>query len=240
MWCVIPAAGQATRLAGHTGGAPKALLSIGDRPLIEHLLGRLGDAVSDVCLVCSPRGREKLEERVGERSGALRIHYAVQDSPLGVADAVGRAAGLVRGPFLVAMGDCFFDAGLGGSIERWSSSGAHGAVFVERADAAGGQAMGLVETSHGRVRRIFKAVWTGQTEWRVCGAFLLPSAFFGALVGTGPASSGEVELEDVVTRLIREGAEFAAIRYGGWRRNINTPEDLDEVRQRLARAELRG
>jgi hypothetical protein len=32
---------------------------------------------------------------------------------------------------------------------------------------------------------------------------------------------------------MEEGATFAAIPYRGWRRNINTPEDLAEVRARF-------
>lgn len=235
MWCVVPAAGRATRLAGHTGGQPKALVPIGGRPLVEHLLERFGPRVTDVCLVCSPGHRDTLEGRLGKTAGALRLHYVVQPHPRGVADAVGHAMEHVDGAFLVVMGDCYFDASLADFADRWSKTGAEGAVLTEPADEAAGQPMGLVETRDGGVRRVFKATWTGQTEWRVAGAFLFPGSFREALAEVSPAGSDELELEDVVTRLMEGGATFAAIPYRGWRRNINTPEDLEEVRARLAR-----
>lgn len=235
MWCVIPVAGRATRLASQSDGRPKALLPLGDRPLIEHLLIRLGPRVTDACLVCSPDHREAFEALLGRERGGVRLHYAVQPRPLGVADAVGRAAGSARGPLLVVMGDCYFDTSLAGFAERWYEAATDGAVLVERPDAAGGQSMGLVEVAHGRVERIFKSPWTGQTDWRVCGAYLFPRSFFDVVADIAPADSGEIELEDAVTRLILGGAGFAAVPYGGWRRNINTPADLEAVRRRLAR-----
>jgi dTDP-glucose pyrophosphorylase len=234
MWCVIPAAGRATRLAACTGGQPKALIPIGGRPLIEHLLDRLGPRVTDVCLVCSPGNRETIEARLGRCAGPARLHYEVQPRPLGVADAVGHAMARVDGAFLVVMGDCYFDTSLADFVDRWSTTGAEGAVLTEPADEAGGQPMGLVETSGGFVRRIYKSSWTGQTEWRVSGAFLFPESFGAALADLSPSGSGELELEDVATRLMGGGATFAAVPYGGWRRNINTPGDLAAVRGRLA------
>ena len=234
MWCVVPVAGRAKRLATRTGGQPKALVSIGGRPLVEHLLERLGPRVTDACLVCSPEHRDTLEARIGRTSGTIRLHYVVQPRPLGVADAVGHAMEHVAGAFLVVMGDCYFDTSLADFPGRWTKTGTEGAVLTEPADEAGGQPMGLVEVSGGEVRRIFKAPWTGQTAGRVSGAFLFPESFREALAEVSPAGAGELELEDVVTRLLERGATFAAIPYRGWRRNINTPEDLDRVRARFA------
>jgi len=234
MWCVIPVAGRATRLAARTGGGPKALLPLGDRSLIEHLVSRLGPRVKAACLVCSPEHRDAFRTLLGEERGGIRLHYAVQPLPGGVADAVGRAADHVEGAFLVVMGDGYFDASLADFVSEWSAAGTDGAVLVERADEAGGQPMGLVEAPQGRIERIFKAPWSGQLKWRVCGAYLMPHAYFQALRSTEPGGSGELELEGVVTILEAEGLSFAAIPYGGWRKNINTPADLDEVRRRIA------
>ena len=94
--------------------------------------------------------------------------------------------------------------------------------------------MGLVRLEDRAVAEIFKAPWAGETDWRVCGAYLLPPTYFDAVAGTTPAASGEIEVEDVVTRLMSEGASFRAVPYAGWRRNINTPRDLAAVEARIA------
>ena len=230
---MIPAAGQATRLGSLAGGRPKALLEIGDRTLIEHLLDRLSAPFTGVCLVTGAHSLSGLQSLLGSRYRQLEIRYSVQPEPAGVADAVRRAEGLVEGPFVVAMGDCYFEAGLSDFPLRWAETGSPGAVLVEPASHAGGQAMGLVTVSGNRITRIFKATWSGETEWRVCGSFLLPESFFEEAARTPPGPSGEYELEDVVTRLMAQGADFDAIPYRGWRRNINTPGDLAAVTRRL-------
>jgi glucose-1-phosphate thymidylyltransferase len=233
MWCVIPVAGRATRLGGSTAGDPKALLSVGGRPLLAHLLDRLGPPVADVCLVsATPNGG--FRERFGDRWGDVRLHYAVQSDARGVAHAVGRAEPMVEGTFVALIGDSYFADPLAPYILRWQETLAAGGVLVEpTAGGRPGEAMGLVELAGESVTRIFKAPYTGQASWRVCGMMMLPEQFFAALGDVEPAESGEYELEEVVTLLIEGGTEFRAIRYAGWRRNVNTPADLDEVRRRV-------
>ena len=236
MWCVIPAAGQATRLGSLAGGRPKALLEIGDRTLIEHLLDRLSAPFSGVCVVTGEQDLAGMQSLLGARYRELDVCYSVQPEPAGVADAVRRAEGLVDGPFVTVMGDCYFESPISDFPLRWAETGSQGAVLVEPANDAGGQAMGLVSVSGSRITRIFKAAWSGETEWRVCGAFLLPETFFQEAAHTSRGPSGEHELEDVVSRMMGEGAVFEAIPYRGWRRNINTPRDLDAVTHRVTAA----
>jgi len=233
VWCVIPVAGGGTRLRQLTDGRPKALVEVGGKSLIRHLLERLDPPFSDVCLVAGPDSIESFRT-LGHRHDDLRLHYAEQSEPEGVADAVGKAAGLVTGPFVALMGDCYFEKPLSSFPTRWLRSAHDGAVLVEMPDDGRGQPMGLVRVLDRRVTEIFKAPWAGETEWRVCGAYLFPESFFAALDETPRADTGEYELEDVVTRMMAAGTTFGAIPYHGWRRNINTPDDLAAVEIRLA------
>ncbi len=234
MWCVVPVAGRATRLRSLTAGRPKALLDVGGQPLIEHLLDRLGDPISAVCLVTAPETYHLFRGRLGEDRNGMQLRYVVQAEAAGVADAVSRAEATVRGPFGVVMGDCYFEGDLGPHFGRWRQAGDDGAVLVEPATEAGGQPMGLVELSAGRITSITKTRWEGQTNWRVAGAYGFPDSYFETAGGLSPAASGEQELEDAVTGLMAAGSTFSAMPYQGWRRNINTPDDLAAVLERRA------
>lgn len=234
MWCVIPVAGRGTRLRPLTLERPKALLDIGGRPLIHHLLDRLTPPVTDLCLVLGESG-DAIRAELGDAFGGAAIHYVFQDEPKGVADALLRARGLVSGPFTIVMGDCYYSRALGPYIEAWKAARTDGMVLVEPLGEPSGTPIGLVR---GRMRRVVAIAKTADPDgfdYRVAGAFGLP----GTALETGRRACsdapGECELEDVVTDLLGEGLEFAAIPYDGWRRNINTLEDLEAARARHGR-----
>ena len=80
---------------------------------------------------------------------------------------------------------------------------------------------------------ITKSVEVAPGDWRVCGLTILPSEAFEASGCIRPGEGGALEVEDGVAWLMsNRNAEFLAIPYSGWRRNINTASDLQVVRAR--------
>lgn len=233
MWCVIPVAGRGTRLDPLTQERPKALVQIGGCHLITRLIEQLAGVVTDVCLVVGESGRA-IRAVLGTRRAGLNLSYVLQPEPLGVADAVARGREYVTGPFAVVMGDTYYSEPLGPYIEDWRVSGAEGAVLVEPITGASAESVGLVRVKDQRVTWIAKTALSAQAQYRVCGLMAFPETAFEAFAKVGRGSEGERELEDVVLWLIEHGAEFRALRYGGWRRNINTLADLHEVKRRIA------
>ena len=235
MWAVIPAAGRASRLHSVTGGGPKALLEVGGRTLLDWLLLRLAGPVTDVCLVVDDLGGP-IARSVGSERHGIRVHFAVQPSPKGVGDAVLRAADRVDAAFFAVMGDVYYDQALGTYIDAWRRSDAEGAVLIQRFPEPPSQPMGLVELKGDLVVGAKKTVFRGRGLTGVCGAAILPERVFEAASALGPSDAAELELEDIIGWLIRErGARFLALPYRGWRRNINTADDLRQVREHHAR-----
>jgi dTDP-glucose pyrophosphorylase len=233
MWAVVPVAGRATRLCSQTGGEPKALLEVGGRPLLDRLLESLADAVSDACLIVD-RLDGPIAQRFGQAGWGIRLHYARQPEPLGVGDAVLRAREHVAGAFVVAMGDVFYSEPLGRYVQAWRSSGADGAVLTEPVGDEVPDPVGVVHLDGPFVRSIAKAR-TDPTVLRVCGMDVLPEAAFGAAVKLRRRPDKELEVEEIISWLIRErNARFLALPYRGWRRNINTPADMARVHRWLA------
>ena len=230
---MVPVAGRSSRLKELTGGGPKALLEIEGRPLLGWLLESLSSFASDICLVVD-RSDSSIQQAFGARWHRQRLHYAVQPVPRGVGDAILRSSEFVTGPFITVMGDVFFDQPLDGYVEAWRRSGAEGAVLTEPIHSPPPDRIGLVRVEEGFVVRIEKDEFAGQAADRVCGMAILPEAAFEVGGCLEPRSGPELELEDIVDRLMREGrCRFVALPYAGWRRNVNSSEDLEAVRLRV-------
>ena len=233
MWSVIPAAGRATRLADSAEQRRKALLEVGGRPILDWLLDCLRDAVSDACLVVD-RLDGSISRTFGTKRHGIRLHYALQPEPLGVGEAVFRAAGLFGGPFAVVMGDVYYDQPLHGYIDAWRRSGADGAVLTEPLRSRPTDPIGLVRVTDGFVDSVAKGTGATEADQQLCGMAILPESAFAAADVLRGSTSSEIELESIVAWLIEErGARFVSIPYGGWRRNINMVEDLEFVRAKV-------
>lgn len=234
MWCVVPVAGRGTRLGAELAGGSKALLEVGGRSLLDRLLERLAPSVVNFCLVVDGLDTP-IRQAVGQVAHATPVHYAVQARPRGLADAVAQAAPLVTGPFLVAMGDSYYEGSLTPCVDAWRRSRFPGGILVEPAISAHeDDPVGLVEVVGDRVKSAFKAPLRGRTDLlRIAGLLMLPEVALGVCREMCRTATDEVELEDVVTRLLRGGVRFQATPYPGWRRNVNTPADLAAVRRRL-------
>lgn len=113
-WAIILAGGRATRLGPLTAQMNKALVSVGQRPILAYQLEALRRVdVQDVVIVVSPGQLEQVEDFVYRSHAGLsmNIKTVVQAKPQGPAHAV--SVGLdygSGGPMYVLMADTFFDA----------------------------------------------------------------------------------------------------------------------------------
>lgn len=241
MWCVIPAAGRGSRMGSAASDRPKALLEVGGRPLLAWLVDALGPAITDVCVVVgdAPGAGRRFRETLAPHATRTRLHFAVQPEPRGVGDAILRAGGVVEGAFVVAMGDGYYASPLGPCLEAWKRSGCEGAVLVERRLHGGAEPVGWVEPDGDIVRRIHKSAGPSPGDLRLAGMAVLPEAALSLEVPAPSPATGEIELEQLVTRLVDEGMRFRVLHYPGWRRNVNHPKDVDRIRRRLERRSMR-
>lgn len=87
---VVMAGGFGTRLRPLTENTPKPLLQVGDRPLIEHILGQLHAGGVRHVSVTTHYKPEVIKDHLGDggRFG-VDIDYLTEDAPLGTAGALG-------------------------------------------------------------------------------------------------------------------------------------------------------
>ncbi|GAA5074742.1 sugar phosphate nucleotidyltransferase [Lysobacter panacisoli] len=108
---VILAAGRGSRMGNLGTQVQKALLPVGDEPIIGHHLHMLRSiGVEQVHVVVGHRSSD-VEAFVGDGTAyGLRVTYVVQSTQLGIAHAVAQLRSKLCGPFLLLLGDYFFIA----------------------------------------------------------------------------------------------------------------------------------
>ncbi len=172
---VLPAAGLGTRMQTVTHGAPKELLTVGGRPVLQWVIEEsLGAGAERVVVVASPCKPEI--ERFLKSLSDSRIGCVLQPEPLGLADAVVR--GLLPGcATLVPMPDYLFPtASPMPAMAQCFAEGAYGAVAVQTVPAEQVDQYGVVGfDAEGRVVQLIEkpAREAAPSRWAVAGRFAL-------------------------------------------------------------------
>jgi NDP-sugar pyrophosphorylase family protein len=96
VYALIIAGGEGERLRPLTSDRPKPMIPVADKPILEHqIVWLVGQGVSDVILLCGYKA-EMIQEHFGDGSRfGLRVHYSVEQEPLGRGGALKLGARLL-------------------------------------------------------------------------------------------------------------------------------------------------
>lgn len=119
MKAVILAGGLGTRLQPYTTFLPKAMLPLGEKPLLEHLIDWIKKNKIDSIVLCVSYLRKTIEDYFedGSRFG-VKIEYAVANRPLATAGQLKTAEEFIDDTFVCVYGDSIFDFNLKTMIEN--------------------------------------------------------------------------------------------------------------------------
>jgi len=267
MKAVILARGLGTRMRKADGGAPidaqqaamadqgiKAMIPIG-RPFLDFVLSALADAgITDVCLVIGP---EHTAIRDRYQRGAffhrLRITFAIQEHPVGTANAVLAAERFVDGDrFLVMNADNYYPVEAYAALEALGEPGliafgrdallADGRIEADRImryalldiDDAGYLRRIVEKPDAATARAMGDAAYVSMNLW----AF--EPSIFDPCRTVSPSSRGELEIPVAVQHAIeRYGLRFRAVPMRAPVLDLSSRADIAAVADALAGVDVR-
>jgi NDP-sugar pyrophosphorylase family protein len=153
---VILAGGEGTRLRPLTLDTPKPVVPVVDRPFLRHQLDLLASVgVREIVFSVAYRP-DRVQACFGDGSPfGVKIHYAVEESPLGTGGAVKNAAPHLDGRTIVLNGDVLTDLDLAAVLREHERSGARATLVLT--PVPNPAAYGLVELdAAGRVTRFLE------------------------------------------------------------------------------------
>jgi len=231
----------------------KALIPI-DRPFLDYVLSVLAEAdYRRVCLVIGPEHHE-LRDYYGQRlkTKRLEISFAVQQRPLGTADALLAAEGFADGQqFAMINSDNYYPLEALGKLRQLSSAGA--ALFDRESMFAGSNipserlaAFAVVKLSRdGYLQQIMEKpdaqtlaslpepLYLSMNCWR------FTSAIFQACRSIRASVRGELELPDAVQYAIDQlGERFEVVPVKAAVLDLSYRSDVAPVAQKLAGVEV--
>ncbi len=233
MKAVILVGGEGTRLRPLTLSTPKAVVPVVDRPLLRYQLDLLAQAGVDEVVFSVAYQPDKIRAVFGTGDGtALRIRYAVEETPLGTGGAVKNAEGHLDSTTIVFNGDVLTDVDLPAVIARHRAAGASASIVLT--PVPNPAAYGLVEADeHGRVQRFIEKPDPAQiTTNRInAGIYVIETATLELIP---PAVKHSIE-RGFFPALLARGDHVEAFVHEGYWIDIGTPEKYLQVHRDVLR-----
>jgi NDP-sugar pyrophosphorylase family protein len=224
---VILAGGEGTRLRPLTLSLPKPVVPVVDRPFLRHQLDLLATVgVREIVFSVAYRP-ERIQAVFGDGSAhGVKIHYAVEDTPLGTGGAVRNALPFLDERTLVLNGDVLTDLDLRALLTRHAETQAKATIFLT--PVANPAAYGLVETdAEGRVRRFVEKPDPAQitTDTINAGIYVLETELVDLIP---PGITYSIE-RGFYPALLARGDRVTGFVHRGYWIDIGTPEKYLQV-----------
>ena len=197
---MVLAGGAGTRLYPITQAVSKQLLPVYDKPMIYYPLSILMLAgIQEILVITTPHEQTLFKRLLDDGSQwGIRLHYAVQPEPGGLAQAfiIGREF-LAGGPSCLILGDnLFYGHGLGDVLQRVSKREEGATIFGYRVRDP--QRYGVAEfDADGRIVGIEEKPEEPKSNYAITGLYFYDARAVDFADQLKPSPRGELEITDL-------------------------------------------
>src|SRR3954468_6442248 len=215
MKAVIMAGREGPRLRPLTSNAPKPLLPLVNRPMMEHILDLLKRHGIDEIVVTVAFMANSIRDYFGDGSEfGVKIAYATEETPLGTAGSGRNAMEHLTERFLVISGDVLTDIDLGAIVDVHERTKAMATIGLAHVDNP--LEFGIVITREdGSIERFLEKPTWGQvfSDTINTGIFVLEPEIFEYIDADRPVDFSS----EVFPKLLEDGRPlYGAVAEGYW------------------------
>lgn len=225
MRCIIPAAGQGTRLRPQTQTKPKALLSLGNKPIISHILDNVVNAnIKDIVIIVGYEKDQLIDYVKSNYEDSCNFYFVEQKNRKGLGHAIYSASEFLDGePILITLGDSLYENSFShmlkesGDFPNWN-----GAITVK--SVSNPQAYGIVYTHKdtNSIERLEEKPKNPSSSLAITGVYVirdsleLKKALNELITSEKTGAGGEFQLTDALQIMIEKGLTLGTIDSGRW------------------------
>lgn len=203
MEAVVLAAGAGTRMRPLTLTCPKALLPVGGRPLVLHVLDRAVEAGATKLHLVVHHGAGMIRKSVGSGHQGVAVTFHEQGDARGTGHAVASLDPAPREPFLLLSADTLVGSA---DLKRLvKAAGQDNGLVVGAHRADDPRAYGALETRDAQLVHIHEKSDEPPSDLVNTGTYLFPPSIMDAVKKLKPSSRGEIELTDAVNAHAAQG-----------------------------------
>ena len=225
MRCIIPCAGKGTRLQPHTFTKPKALLPLGNKPIIAHIVEGIIDAgINHLILIVGFEKEKLIAYMTKTYSDKCKLTFLEQKQRKGLGHAIYVAKDFLDGePILIALGDSIYDKSFAQMIKKYHEYPSWDGALTTKA-VGNPQDYGIVITDpqSTSIIQLIEKPEEPKSNKAITGVYIIKdslkllNALEGIIKGNFTGKGGEIQLTDVLQKMIDNGANLGEIDSGDW------------------------
>jgi len=224
---IILHGGHGTRLRPLTHTGPKQLLPIANKPMSQYCLESLRNAgIIDIAIIIGGIGSNKVKDYYGNgEKFDVNITYIEQDSPRGIAHAVGLCKNFIGNEkFIVFLGDNIIQKDITEYREKFEQSEAQ--AFILLCEVNNPSQFGIAEIENGNLKKITEKPKNPTTNLAVTGIYFFTPTIFKIIEKLKPSWRNELEIADALQMILDDKQRIIYEIITDFWKDTGTPEDI--------------